>query len=142
MNATGNDIFGDLDRLRLQAGPTARRPDAQAARPRHARECGGEFLKGPIPLAWLTAASKLPGRGPLAVALAVWFEAGRRKCDEARLTTAVLLRFNVGRKAKYAALRALEAAGLVAVRREPRKNPVVTILGIRGRREGEAARGA
>jgi DNA-binding transcriptional ArsR family regulator len=45
-----------------------------------------------------------------------------------RLTTAILKRFSVNRKAKYRALKGLEDAGLVRVRREPRRNPVVTIL--------------
>jgi hypothetical protein len=61
------------------------------------------------------------------VALAIWFEGGRRKSKEVRLTTAILQRFNVNRKAKYTALKALEKAGLVQVHR-PRRNPLVTIL--------------
>jgi hypothetical protein len=44
------------------------------------------------------------------------------------LTTAILDRFCVNRKAKYWALAALEQAGLIAVPRQLRKNPVVTIL--------------
>jgi hypothetical protein len=123
------DPFADLDRLRLPATPvpTAPKLSGPPVTPKPKRMTG-EFLKGPIPLPWLTAASKLAGKGPLAVALAVWFEAGRRKSQEVRLTTAILQRFNVNRKAKYRALRSLEKAGLVRVRRERRKNPVVTIL--------------
>lgn len=92
----------------------------------------GEFLKGPIPLTWLTAASMLSGKAPLAVGLAVWFEAGRRKSREVKLTTAILKRFGVNGKAKYRALKSLEKAGLVRVRRKPRRNPVVTILDLQG----------
>ena len=56
------------------------------------------------------------------------FEAGRRRSKVVTLTTAILNRFHVDRKAKYRALRALEVAGLISVSRQPRKNPVVTIL--------------
>lgn len=129
MSAT-RDPFADLNRLRLPATPqvpTAPGLTGPLVTPKPKRMIG-EFLKGPIPLPWLTVASKLAGKGPLAVALAVWFESGRRKSHEVRLTTAILQRFNVNRKAKYRALRSLEKAGLVRVRREHRKNPVVTIL--------------
>jgi DNA-binding transcriptional ArsR family regulator len=100
-----------------------------------AKKITGEFLKGPIPLPWLTAVTKLSGKAPLAVAVAIWFEAGRRKSNEVKLTTAILRRFNVNRKAKYSALKSLEKAGLVRVRREPRRNPVVTILDVQGEPE-------
>lgn len=133
MSAITADIFGDLDRLRFT--PAAFSPEgmvklATAKPPQKpkAKKIAGEFLKGPIPLPWLTAASKLSGKAPLAVALAIWFEAGRRKSNEVKLTTAILRRLNVNRKAKYRALKSLEKAGLVRVHRELRKNPVVTIL--------------
>lgn len=40
----------------------------------------------------------------------------------------VIERFGIDRKAKYRGLSALEKAGLVRVHRQPRQNPVVTIL--------------
>jgi hypothetical protein len=126
-----SDVFTDLDRLRLPAGQIEVRADATKKRtktPRKPRHIEGEFLKGPIPLNWLSVASGLSGKAALAVGLAIWFEAGRRKSKEVRLTTAILQRFNVNRKAKYTALKALEKAGLVKVHRVPRRNPVVTIL--------------
>jgi hypothetical protein len=80
-------------------------------------------------MTWLTAVTKLSGKAPLAVALAICFEAGRRKrLDELKLTTAILERFSVNRKAKYTGLKALEMARLIYVYREPRRNPVITIL--------------
>ncbi len=137
MSATTTDIFADLDRLRL--APAAFTPTGDhtpavvkaAAKPK-VNKIAGEFLKGPIPLPWLTAVTRLSGKAPLAVALAVWFEAGRRKSNEVKLTTAILRRFSVNRKAKYSALKSLEKAGLVRVRRELRRNPVVTILDVQG----------
>ncbi len=125
-----SDFFADLDRLRLAqdgtAVPTGVRPTAKPDRGRRVR---GEFVKGPLPLPWLTTASRLPGKSPLAVAMALWFEAGRRRSMTVTLTTAILTRFGVqDRKAKYRGLCALERAGLVAVVRVPRRNPTVTIL--------------
>src|SRR6476659_7094044 len=98
VNILKNDIFCDLDRLRLPVVQSERRPEttlASLASTTKPKQIKGEFLKGPIPLPWLTAASMLPGKAPLAVALAVWFEAGRRKSQEVRLTTAILERFHV-----------------------------------------------
>lgn len=122
------DFFSDLDRLRV-ASPrgeeTGRPADDTKTRPRRVR---GEFLKGPVPLAWLSAASKLPGKSPLAVGLALWFEAGRRRSVTVTLTSAVLARFGVDRKGKYRGLASLERAGLVEVVRVPRRNPQVTII--------------
>ena len=59
------------------------------------------------------------------------FEVGRRRSPEITLTTAILQRFGVGRKAKYRALKHLQSAGLIAVHQKPRRNPVVTILDIK-----------
>lgn len=123
------DIFADPDRLRVRPGfvPVAV-PLTATNKPPKPGKIKGEFLKGPIPLPWLSAAAKLRGKAPLAVALALWFEAGRRRSNEVRLTTAIINRFSVSQKAKYTALAALENAGLVRVHRQPRKNPVVTII--------------
>jgi hypothetical protein len=93
--------------------------------PRHrTRE---EFLKGPIPLDWLGLADRLPGR-TLAVALALWFEIGRKNRRRVSLTRAIFVRLDVKPKAQYHGLRALEGAGLVRVDRRTGKNPTVTIL--------------
>lgn len=95
---------------------------------REIQKVRGEFIKGPIPLSWLTAVTKLPSKAPLAVALALWFEHGRKRSYEVRLTKAILDRFSVNRKSKYTALVALEKLGLIQVKRLPRRNPIVTIL--------------
>jgi len=125
------DTFADLDRLRLlPTQPEARCPSKMFEKPTQVKtkRMKGEFLKGPIPLGWLGCAAKLSGKAPLAVALAIWFQAGRRRSKEVTLTTAVIDRFGIDRKAKYRGLSALEKAGLVRVHRKPRRNPVVTIL--------------
>jgi hypothetical protein len=125
------DAFADLDRFRLPAThPEARCESRLLEKPTRGkpRRIKSEFLKGPIPLGWLGCAAKLSGKAPLAVALAIWFQAGRRRAKRVTLTTAVIERFGIERKAKYKGLSALEQAGLVRVQREGRRNPVVTIL--------------
>ena len=100
--------------------------DARAKKlPRH--RPGGEFLRGPIPLTWLSPAACLPGKA-LAVGLALWFEAGRKRTRQVRLTGPILRRFSVERRAAYRALGALERAGLVSVKRQVGKNPALEIL--------------
>jgi hypothetical protein len=136
MSPSPDDFFTDLERLRLPAGPSKVRPEARSKGPPpspKSRRIKGEFLKGPIPLSWLSAAAKLKGKAPLAVALAVWFERGRRRGEEVRLTTAILDRFGVNRKAKYSGLKALEEAGLIRVRRELRRNPLITVLEVQSK---------
>jgi hypothetical protein len=90
----------------------------------------GEFLRGPIPLAWLGRVCRLRGQKVLAVALAVWFVSGLRGRREGlKVTTRVVQRFGVNdRSAKKRALDALERAGLIRVDRQQGKNPLVTIL--------------
>src|SRR4051812_11889091 len=62
----------NLQKLRLDSTPSP--VHVPPTRPRII----GQFLRGPIPLAWLEKAAKLPGKAPLAVALAIRFESGRR----------------------------------------------------------------
>lgn len=126
-----SEPFSDLERLRLpdqQIQPQPKTIHKRSKTPFNSPKIQGEFLKGPIPLEWLGCASKLPGKAALSVALAIWFEVGRRRSDEIKLTTAICNRFGVNRKAKYRGLSLLEEAGLVAVVREARKNPIVTVL--------------
>jgi hypothetical protein len=86
-----------------------------------------EFLRGPIPLFWLTPATRLSGKA-LALALALWFQSGRKNSREVKLSSRILERFHVNRKALYRGLKALEAVGLVSVAKRRGKNPTVTIL--------------
>jgi hypothetical protein len=130
-----NEYFPDLNRLRLptQQHSTHAQPNSNGLKSSSkARWVQGEFLKGPIPLDWLGRASKLPGKAPLATAVAIMFEVGRRRSPQITLTTAILDRFGINRKAKYRGLEQLEEANLVKVDRRPRKNPIVTVLAVEG----------
>jgi hypothetical protein len=126
-----SEPFGDLERFRLpnqQIQPRSKTIYKRSKSPWNSPKIQGEFLKGPIPLDWLSCASKLSGKAALSVALAIWFEIGRRRSHEIKLTTAICNRFCLNRKAKYRGLLLLEEAGLVTVVREARKNPLVTVL--------------
>lgn len=95
------------------------------------RKSGGEFLRGPIPMAWLAKAARLRGRA-LAVGLGVWFKAGLTKQREVQLSGSVLRRLGLHRRVGYRGLAALEGAGLVSVDRHSGRCPVVTILDPQG----------
>ena len=120
MNRKDFDLthYRSRDGLRMspRRGPTSRTVRKQ-----------GEFLKGPIPLSWLSVAACLPGKA-LHAGLAIWFEHGRRKKAQFKLTAAIAKRFGVARKAVYGALRSLEEAGLIAAERRHGKNPIITLL--------------
>ncbi len=99
---------------------------------RRATRIDGEFLRGPIPLPWLTKACLIGDIAALQVAMAIWFARGRTKSEVINLSTALLDRFmdTRDRRKKTRGIKALEGAGLVSVERQPRKNPIITILEI------------
>ena len=80
-----------------------------------------------VPLGWFDRACVLPGKA-LAVGLILWRLATMRHTDTVTLTQAALKQHGLGRWVKYDALRSLECAGLISVRRLTRKNPEVTLL--------------
>jgi hypothetical protein len=91
----------------------------------------GEFLRGPIPLSWLSVVLKMGNLNAVKVAMAILWESGRRG-GAIQLTSASMSRFHAGdaRNVKSRGIKALEGAGLIAVDRQPRKNPIITILEI------------
>jgi CRP-like cAMP-binding protein len=87
------------------------------------------FLKGPIPMAWLNAAAKLPGK-TLNLGLAIWWLAGMAKTKAFKLTGKALVQLGVSRDAASSALKRLEAQGLIRVQRSPGQRPTVEILSV------------
>jgi len=85
------------------------------------------FLRGPIPLNWLSMASALPGK-TLNLAIGLWWLKGMSNNNEFKLTKKALEVLNVSRDASYDALKRLEAAGLIKVRRSKGSRPTVTIV--------------
>ena len=98
---------------------------AKSARQISSQRYKGEFVAA-IPLRWLQPACAASGK-VLAVALAIWFQLKRCKGRSFKLTTSLLKRFSVGRKASYAALTKLETLGLITVLRQTGKTPVITV---------------
>jgi len=114
----------DLGRLRLRAGQSGVPLASPRTPPRPRR--GEHFLKGPIPLDWLSAAARLPGKS-LHVGIALWFMGGLQKSRVVPLSNITSLRFGLDRNAKYRALAWLEEAGLIAVERKLGRAPIVTL---------------
>ena len=85
------------------------------------------FLKGPVPLDWISAAAKLPGKA-LAVGIALWWLEGMSKGAEVKVTKTALNALNVSRDAFYDGLKRLEEANLITVIRKPGKRPLVRIV--------------
>ena len=85
------------------------------------------FLKGPIPMAWLNVAAKLPGR-TLNVGIAIWWLAGMSKTTAFKITGKALHQLGVSRDATSDALKRLEENGLILVKRSPGQRPTVEIL--------------
>ena len=81
------------------------------------------FVKGPIDWAWVRAAMALRGSA-VHVAILIMFMSGLRKSRTVKVRLALL---PIGRGSADRALRSLERAGLVRVRRQRGRWPTVTI---------------
>jgi len=110
--------------LRPKASPPDR-PTGQESLLRPRRR--GRFLKGPVPLAWLATAARLPGRA-LHVGVVIWFRAGLTRNRTVRLSRVHVAPFGIDRYAMRRALAELEAAKLLSVTRASGRSPVVTVL--------------
>ncbi len=85
------------------------------------------FLKGPVPLPWIIAASQLPGKA-LVVGIAIWFRAGLTGSSSITLSSSHLTLWGIDRHSKRRALDVLEKASLITVDRCNGKNPIITII--------------
>ncbi len=88
------------------------------------------FLKGPIPLAWLSVAASLPGKA-LNVALAIRWVADMSNGGEVHVTKSALQHFGLSQDAYRDGLKRLEVAGLVAVTRKAGQRARVKVLSVR-----------
>lgn len=114
----------DLDRLRIpDAGWQYSTPPTQ--RKRNKRR--GEFIKGPIPIAWIELACMQGGKAA-GLAWLLHFKAGMTKGKPVKVTRELLKRFNVSTSAAYRALDAMESAGLISVQRRRGASPIVAVL--------------
>lgn len=117
----------DLSRLRL--GDPRCSIISQVA-PRRAPYISGKFLKGPIPMEWLWAASRLQGRA-LHVGIELWFRSGIQRSPTVRFSVSRLATcIGTGRATVTRGLQALDAAKLVAVVHQKGRRSSVTILAL------------
>jgi hypothetical protein len=86
----------------------------------------GNFLKGPIPIAWLMKASALPGKASQ-IGLVLRHLRGLRKNDTVILANGLLEQFHISREAKYRCLKALEGAGLLTAEGQKDRNPRILL---------------
>lgn len=86
-------------------------------------------MKGPIPIAWVTRAARLPGKA-LAIGIALRYLDGMTNGKPISMARKLLGEFGVGRSAAYRGLKALERAHLVYVQRRAGCAPKVTILAV------------
>lgn len=87
------------------------------------------FVKGPIPLAWLSSACGLGGKVGQVV-LAIWYARGLNG-EPVALTASLLTTFGVTPKTGRSVLARLETAGLVTVERRRGRCPRVTVIPVK-----------
>jgi len=85
------------------------------------------FIKGPIPMDWISAAAKLPGKA-IHVALALYWMGGMNPQKRFKITRRALDLFNVSDDAYRDALLRMEAANLIRVSRSPGQRAQVEIV--------------
>lgn len=88
---------------------------------------GDLFIKGPLPMGWLSKAAKLPGKA-IQVALALWWLAGMKPQQKVKVTQQALKLLNVSNDAYRDALPRLEGIGLIKVSRAPGQRAMVEIV--------------
>jgi hypothetical protein len=121
---TSSDAF-DPARLALPMNGSPAMPSPTRRLPR--RPGDHKFIRGPIPLAWLARAARLPGK-TLAVALLIWFLAGLHKDWTVKWEPSKAELFGVSRHAAYRAHGALAEVGLIKIKKQRGKSPMITIL--------------
>jgi hypothetical protein len=89
----------------------------------------GRFLRGPIPWNWLEKASLQHPKG-LHVAINIWFLRAVTKRDVFSLSNKILREMGVSRQAKNESLKKFKEVGLVDLKQETGRSPVVTIKDI------------
>jgi len=117
------DSVFHLDDFRLPSAPPATEHQRQKLQPRKKQE---PFLKGPVPMPWLRAAARLPGKA-LCVGVELWFQVGLLKSREVAVNLSRFKLNGIGRAAASRGLAALHAAKLVSVIRHPGRKPLVRL---------------
>ena len=114
----------DLDNFRTKREDKAKTAKRQRL-PRH--KAGEHFLKGPIPVSWLSRAGSLSSRA-VHVAMVLWYLAGLTGSCTVKPTHATWKLLGLSHDKGLRGLVELDGIGLVAVDRHPGRCPIVTIL--------------
>lgn len=107
-----------IDNIRLSDGKSV---------PGYASRINGHFVKGPIPLSWLSIAAALPGKS-IHAGLACWYQLGLKKCSPFPMSNTVAGKFGMDKDSKARSLRNLENAGLIRCYRTIGRSVTVEIL--------------
>ena len=87
----------------------------------------GEFIMGPIDVAWVRQAAQL-GVTTLLVGLALWYLKGLRNANTFIVSNLMVGEWNIQPDAKSRALRKLEKAGLISIERRGKRSPLVSLV--------------
>jgi len=85
------------------------------------------FIQGPIPMKWILIASELPGKS-LEISMVLWFLKGVIRNNTVKLSGKLVRSFGVSRSTLYRGLTEMEKAGLISIKRQIGRSPMVTIL--------------
>jgi DNA-binding transcriptional ArsR family regulator len=121
MSPYNTDTFWNPDLFRLPALPEHTRSG------RRASSAPGKFIKGPIDIAWLCRAAQL-GATALLVGLALWYLKGLRRADAFIVSNLMVAEWGIQPDAKSRALRKLEKAGLISIKRRGKRSPLVSLI--------------
>ena len=107
--------------------PTNSKPATLSSRSRSGPRRKADFLKGPIPWSWLSAAMRLPGKA-LAVGVLVWHLSALRRKRVVKWEPRIARPIGLCRQTIHRGFAALEQAGLIRVERHTGRCPTITIL--------------
>ena len=113
--------------MKMRSQPTAAGRPADEFQSIIGKKCRPSRFLRPIPIVWIAAAAKLPGRS-LHAGIALWCAARMARSTTVSLSNVSGLHFGLDRNAKYRALQWLEGAGLITVERKLGRAPIVTLL--------------
>lgn len=85
------------------------------------------FVRGPIPMEWLSMAAAMPGK-TLNVAVALWWLHGMQEGKPFKLTKKAAALLNIGRDAASGGLAQLAQGGLITLHKRSGKRPEITII--------------
>jgi DNA-binding transcriptional ArsR family regulator len=121
-----NNATWDPTQLQLNHGGAAG-SQGSVHRGRRASPIRGKFIAGPVDVSWVCQASRL-GVKALLVGLSLWHLRGLRRSDTFIVSNLMVREWGIEPDAKSRALRTLEKAGLIAVERRGKRNPLVTLM--------------